>query len=198
MAAGAVQSWPQPPLPDLRPRVKPLFCNLLLQEHVLEGSTGVTPRPQPCSPPPRLAEPLVRAGAGRVAIARRGMLLLSQSCPLCWLEPSPAEAAAPQGSALPMVPWVEEGVPRPQPWAAGPGGGCSHPGLLPGPSSECSTAPGEMGTTAGPQGRGDKMTCPRLAAVMAAAELCQHEELLAEQPGDPEEEIGPFKRDSDK
>lgn len=42
------------------------------------------------------------------------------------------------------------------------------------------------------------MTCPRLAAVMAAAELCQHEELLAEQPGDPNEEIGPFKRDSDK
>lgn len=55
---------------------------------------------------------------------------------------------------------------------------------------------GREGTTQDPKDKGTGMTHPGLAA--AAAELCQHEELLAEQPGDPTEEIGPFKRDSDK
>lgn len=42
------------------------------------------------------------------------------------------------------------------------------------------------------------MMRPGLAAAVAAAEPCQHEELLAEHSGDPVEENGPFKRDSDK
>lgn len=57
---------------------------------------------------------------------------------------------------------------------------------------------GREGTSQDPKDKGTGMTHPGLAAAAAAAELCQHEELLAEQPGDPTEEIGPFKRDSDK
>lgn len=57
---------------------------------------------------------------------------------------------------------------------------------------------GRGGPQQDPKDEGTGMTCPGLAAAAAAAELCQHEELLAEQPGDPAEEIGPFKRDSDK
>lgn len=62
-----------------------------------------------------------------------------------------------------------------------------------------STVPlGREGSTQDPKDKGTGMTHPGLAAAVAAAEPCQHEELLAEQPGDPMEEIGPFKRDSDK
>lgn len=51
------------------------------------------------------------------------------------------------------------------------------------------------GERGGPKDEDD--TC-RAGSCAPAAELCQHEELLAEPPGDPAEEIGPFKGDSDK
>lgn len=57
---------------------------------------------------------------------------------------------------------------------------------------------GRGGPRQDPKDEGTEMTRTGLAAAVAAAEPCQHEELLAEQPGDPAEEIGPFKRDSDK
>lgn len=49
-----------------------------------------------------------------------------------------------------------------------------------------------------PKDEGMGMTCPGLSLAVATAEPRQHEMLLAKQPGDPAEEIGPFKRDSDK
>lgn len=79
------------------------------------------------------------------------------------------------------------------------GGGCSHPwapARVPAPSAPLPLERG--GPQQDPKDEGTGMTRPRLAAAVAAAEPCQHEELLAEQPGDPAEEIGPFKRDSDK
>ena len=57
---------------------------------------------------------------------------------------------------------------------------------------------GRGGLWQDPKDEGTGMTCPGLAAAVAAAEPCQQKELLAEQPGDPAEEIGPFKKDSDK
>lgn len=49
-----------------------------------------------------------------------------------------------------------------------------------------------------PKDEGMGTTCPGLSVAVATAEPRQHEMLLAKQPGDPAEEIGPFKRDSDK
>lgn len=73
--------------------------------------------------------------------------------------------------------------------------GCPRPQHL---WAESALPTDREGTTEHPKDKGTGMTHPGLAAAVAAAELCQLEELLAEQPGDPTEEIGPFKRDSDK
>lgn len=79
----------------------------------------------------------------------------------------------------------------PQPALGGPTAGVHRPPCAP-LLLHPSVLRGERG---GPKDEDDTR---RAGSCAPAAELCQHEEPLAELPGDPVEEIGPFKGDSDK
>lgn len=151
--------------------VKQGICSLLFQEHLLQDCAD-SPRP----------------GAGLTELQSMG------------------GGDQPQHPELPLERPLHQGSARAPPGAglclqsgAGTPGmvGSSYP-RAPAPSAPRPSRHCGGDRKRAPKDEGMGMTCPGLSLAVATAEPRQHEMLLAKQPGDPAEEIGPFKRDSDK
>lgn len=187
---------PQPLPPDPRCGAKPGIHSLLLRECLLEGGAGEAPCPlvlQPLSAAGGSPWPAV--GLAEWQVPQREWLCHPRATRRNGWSPALARGCCCMEGLL-VVPWAGlrrlhepphrgDRVPR----ALTTGSDLAQSALLP---------MGRGGPQQDPKDKGTGMTRPGLAAAVAAAEPCQHEELLAEQPGDPAEEIGPFKRDSDK